>query len=127
MTQQFDWILNANNISPNDLRALCSPGVYLFWRKNVETEYDAERKEKDFRGEIALYIGSSRSTISRISDPKHEKVQKALKEATRIEIRFCQTEAYARELEARLIEFFQPLYNVRCKNGKEQDRSLQPY
>ena len=120
IAQQFDWTLQAANISPNDMRALCCPGVYIFWQKTVQTDYYWKRAGKDTRGEIALYIGSSRRTICRMANPKHEKAQKALREATRIEIRFCKTEAYARELEAELIAFFQPLYNVMCKkNGQK--------
>lgn len=120
MPDQFDWTLQASNLSPNDLRALLSPGVYLFWRKDVETQYYWHRVSKDYRGEVALYIGSSRRTISRISNPKHEKAQRALREATRIELRFCRTEEYARQLEAELIAEYQPLYNVMCKkHGKK--------
>lgn len=117
---QFDWTVQATNVSPNDLRALCSPGVYLFWRKNVETNYYWKRESKDSRGEVALYIGSSRRTIARISNPMHAKAQQALREATRIELKFCRTEEYARELEAELIAKYQPLYNVLCKkNGQK--------
>ena len=95
--------LNPIDLRPNDLKALCSPGVYLFWQKRI---YDGNQ-----RGEVALYIGSSRRTIARMADPKHESAQKALRECTRIEIRFCGTEDAARELEASLIVLYKPLYN----------------
>jgi excinuclease UvrABC nuclease subunit len=120
VSEKFDWTLQANNVSPNDLRALCSPGVYLFWRKKVQADYFWDRESKDTRGEVALYIGSSRRTITRISNPKHEKAQLALEQATRIELRFCKTEAFARQLEAELIAEYQPLYNViHKKNGSK--------
>lgn len=97
------WKLNKVDIRPNDLRAMCQPGIYLFWKRVPDGS------------EIALYIGSSRRIMSRISNPKHHKAQMALKEATRVEMRFSGSEAEAREVEQWLIEKYRPLYNERVR------------
>jgi len=88
------WIL------PNDLRALCKPGVYIFWF-----------------GDVALYIGSSRRIISRISNPNHEHAPRALRECTRIEVRFFQNELVARDAEQELIFTLKPKYNIQRRKS----------
>lgn len=104
------WKLDILNINPNDLRFLCSPGVYLFWQKPI--------RDGNLKGEIALYIGSSKRTIARMADRSHEAAQKSLRECTRVEIRFCESEEKARELESMLIQMFKPKYNVHCRKNK---------
>src|SRR5271154_1626438 len=93
----------AITISANDFRALCMPGVYVFWRLQVGSE------------RVALYIGSSRRVISRMSNPNHDQAQRALRECTQVELILCKNEIEARALEQRLIDGERPLYNVRIR------------
>src|ERR1700676_4852668 len=82
------------SLKPNDLRILCRPGVYTFWK-----------------GQEALYVGSSRRLISRISNPNHEAANKSMNECTSINIQICKNELEARELEQEFIWHLKPRYN----------------
>jgi hypothetical protein len=98
-------------INPNDFRALCSPGVYIFWRKESD-----DRLNVSYRG-TALYVGSSKRMMSRMCNPRHNQAQQALKECNQISIRFCANELSARDYEQYLIMKLKPKYNVAVRKN----------
>jgi excinuclease UvrABC nuclease subunit len=94
------------SLKPNDLRILCRPGVYTF-----------------YRGDEALYVGSSRRLISRISNPNHEAATRSLDECTNITIQICKTELEARELEQEFICLLKPRYNKAVRKSRSVSMS----
>ena len=84
------------------INLLLGPGVYAVW--GVRNNSDE-----------ALYIGSAKNILHRISHPKHAQLRRALAEGTRIEFKYTETERDARGIEKRMIWDFQPKYNTACK------------
>lgn len=91
-----DTPLGRVQIDPNDLRALCRPGVYIFWKGNQ-----------------ALYVGKGKRVINRMSTRNHGAVGRALRECTSVEILFFHDELAAMGQEGELIAYLQPLLNQR--------------
>jgi excinuclease UvrABC nuclease subunit len=83
-----------NSLEMHTFRLLLGPGVYTLWCKDE-----------------ALYVGSAKNLMHRISHPRHEQLRRALKEATRIEFDYHAHEQHARDFEARKIVELQPKYN----------------
>lgn len=96
-------VLHEMFLPANDFKAMCSPGVYVFWQ-----------------GRKALYVGFSRRVLNRMSNPKHGAVGLAMRQCTEIEMVICVSEAAARDLEAALIRELSPQFNVRGKVIGEQ-------
>lgn len=84
---------------PRRFRYLLGPGVYMAWK-----------------GKQALYIGSAKNLLARMSEESHGSFKKALDEADWIEVIVGLTEMQAREIELLLIAAHQPTYNVVGKN-----------
>lgn len=84
------------NVEPNDFRALCRPGVYIFWKD-----------------EQALYVGKGCRVMNRMSNPNHGAVGRALRDCTSIEILFFVDELAAIRQESSLIADLQPTLNRR--------------
>lgn len=94
-----------------DLRMLFGPGIYILWKENE-----------------ALYVGSAKNVMHRISHPKHEQLRLAMAEATKIEFD-CEYDTFhdprdpglnmrmVRDEEARKILELQPKYNRTGKLG----------
>ena len=95
-----DTDLLTASISLRHLRWLLGPGVYaIFGRVG------------------ALYVGSAKNIIGRISEESHESFRKAVAEGTSLDLVFAKSEAHARDLEAQYIRILSPKYNVRGARG----------
>jgi len=82
------------------LKRLVGPGVYIFWRKDK-----------------ALYIGSGKNALCRMTTDAHPQARMAMEKADWIEIIACGREVDARNLEADFIKRYQPEYNTQGKSG----------
>jgi excinuclease UvrABC nuclease subunit len=82
------------------LKLLLGPGVYIAWR-----------------GDEALYVGSAKNIMHRISHPKHGQLKLALAAATRIEFQYCVDEEECRREEWLKIIMLKPKYNRTGFNG----------
>lgn len=82
------------------LRLMFGPGVYTLWNRDQ-----------------ALYVGSAKNIMHRISHPKHSQLRLAIAEATRIEFDYSHNERWARDWEAKKILELQPKYNRTGKLG----------
>jgi excinuclease UvrABC nuclease subunit len=83
-----------NSMEMYTLRQMFGAGVYTLWNKGR-----------------ALYVGSAKNILHRISHPKHGQLRLAMEAATRIEFEYFDTEREAREHESNKIHDLQPEFN----------------
>lgn len=70
-----------------------------------------------------LYIGMASNLLSRISSPRHEAVVRSLEQMIfKIQLATAKSVADARELEAALINHYQPKYNIVGKTTEFQKK-----